>query len=138
MKALAVGVVLFAVAGAETAWAAGPFDGSWMVTQTCAPTGDDVRGYAWSFPATVRNGVLSGQHSPSGSGDGSGRLQGKIKADGSALLSANGVTGRPEFSVGHVAQGHPFHFHVQAQFTEASGTGSRIELRQCDFTFARQ
>ena len=62
---------------ASTGWAATLFDGSWRVTQNCGPAGQDVHGYTWTYTATVRNGVFSGEHRPASAQDGSGRISGR-------------------------------------------------------------
>jgi hypothetical protein len=135
MKVLFATLVVACATSAVSA--ATPFDGSWAVTQTCPPTAQDVRGYQWAYGATIRNGMLSGSHNPSGPGDGSVRLTGRISPDGDAVLSASGQTGRPEFSVGHVAQGYRFHYTFPARFTGSSGTGTRTQQRTCEFNFTR-
>lgn len=64
MKTLAMGLVLLGMTAAQTAWAGNPFDGAWIVMQNRTPAAEDLRGYAWTYPATVRSDFLSGQHSP--------------------------------------------------------------------------
>jgi hypothetical protein len=119
-----------------SAFAASRFDGTWAVSETCPPTAQDVRGYAWSYPATIHKGTLSAQYQAD-NGGGSIKLQGRVGAEGNAVLNAAGTVGHPETAVGHLSHGTPYHFHVQATFNAASGTGRRLEQRQCDFTFTR-
>ena len=121
----------------SSAFAASPFDGTWAVSETCPPTAQDVRGYAWTYAAIIRNGSLSAQYQAPSEGGGSIRLQGRVAPDGSAMLNAAGVVGQAEYAVGHVRHGTPYHFHVQATFNGTSGSGQRVEQRQCDFTFTR-
>ena len=45
-----------------SAFAAGPFDGAWTISETCPPTQTDVRGYTWTYAGTVRNGMLSASY----------------------------------------------------------------------------
>ena len=116
---------------------ASSFDGSWTVSQSCPPTAQDVRGYSWTYAAVVRNGMLVGEHRPTSAQDGSGRLTGRIRPDGEAMLTADGRTGNPEFAVGHVAQGFHYHYRVAARFTDSSGSGQRTEQRSCDFSFTK-
>ena len=117
--------------------AATPYDGRWNVTQNCPSTTQNVQGYNWTYGATVSNGALTAIRAPSGPSDGSIRLSGRIRPDGSALISANGRTGRPEYSVGHVAQGYPVRFSFIARFSPTSGSGTRTQQRSCDFSFSK-
>lgn len=133
--------VALCVAAASAAFpasasAASPFDGSWTVSESCPPTQADVRGYAWTYGATVRNGALSAQYQAP-DGGGSIRLRGRIGGDGAALLDAAGTVGHPEYAVGHLGHGTPYRFHVRAQFGASGGSGSRVEQRACDFSFSR-
>jgi hypothetical protein len=116
--------------------AAQPFDGSWQVVIDCTPTPDGARGYRWRFDAQVRDGSLLGQFHEPGT-NASGTLSGIIRPNGDALLRMNGNTGSPQYSVGQVAVGTPFHYTVTAHFAATSGSGQRNELRQCDLTFTR-
>ncbi len=136
MRLRLAGLTLSVIALSGPCWAAGAFDGSWTVNENCPPTQTDVKGYEWTYPATVRNGALSAQYQTPG-GVGSIRLQGHIPASGSAVLNAAGTVGSADYAVGHAARGTSYRFHVQAQFTEASGTGTRMEQRQCSFTFSK-
>ena len=137
MKMRLAGLPLSLMVLSGPCWAASPFDGAWTVNERCPPTQSDVKGYEWSYPATVRNRALSASYQVPG-GVGSIRLQGHISANGSTVLNAAGTVGSADYAVGHAARGTPYHFHVQAQFTEASGTGSRVEQRQCSFSFSKQ
>jgi hypothetical protein len=40
--------------------------------------------------------------------------------------------------VGNVATGSKYSYHVLARFEGTSGTGTRVELRPCSFTAAKQ
>ncbi len=117
---------------------AGRFDGNWVVTLVCLPDPKNAfLGFTWQFAARVKDGVLHGQRGIAGL-PASLTLDGPIQPDGSALLSAHGLTGDPFYAVGHVAQGTPFGYHVRAQFVGERGSGTRIELRACNYTFVRQ
>lgn len=120
----------------SSAIAASPLDGTWAVSETCPPTAQDVRGYAWAYPAAIRNGTLSA-HYQADNGGGSIKLQGRVAADGSAVLNTAGTVGHADYAVGHLGHGTPYHFHVRATFNGSSGSRSRMEQRQCDFTFTR-
>ena len=119
-----------------SAFAASPFDGTWAVSETCPPTAQDIMGYAWSYPAVIHNGTLTAQYQAD-NGGGSIRLQGRVGPDGSAVFNAAGTVGHAEYAVGHLGHGTPYLFHVRASFSGTNGTGTRMEQRQCDFTFTR-
>lgn len=65
-------------------------------------------------------------------------LDGKIQADGSALLLGHGFTGDPNYVVGRLTPATPYSFHLQARFDGVNGTGSRTEVRKCDAVFSKQ
>lgn len=110
------------------------FDGSWNVRQVCPRAKDGASAYAWSYVARVKDGTLEANYAPK---MGSIRLRGAIKPDGTSELTADGVTGPSEYSVGHVAQGSPVHYHIRAKFDATRGRGERVEQRQCSFTFTK-
>jgi len=113
------------------------FDGAWRVTVDCAEASDGARGYHWSFPVQVRGSVMRGQRGTPGAIN-SATISGRIGPDGAALLSVSGRTGDPDYSVGRVAAGYPFHFTATAHFDERSGSGKRNELRPCDLSFVKE
>lgn len=125
------------IASTSAVAASSPFDGTWNVSVQCAQAADGAEAYNWSFPAQVRNGFMRGQRGAPG-GINSSSISGQIKPDGSALLAVSGRTGRPEYSVGRVAPGHPFHFTVTAHFDARSGSGKRNELRPCNLAFSKE
>jgi hypothetical protein len=102
----------------------------------CTNTADGAFGYHLEFTAQVKDGVLHGEKGIEGS-PGSIRLEGPIRADGSATLSARGTTSDAKFSVNAVAKGSPYAYHVAATFDDARGSGKRIELRPCELHFTR-
>jgi hypothetical protein len=116
--------------------AQGSFDGSWHVTVTCGPTPGGAAGYVLRFPAQVTNGVLVGEYSNHREGS-ELRLEGNIRADGTALIRANGITGSPTNTVGRVARGTPYRYTAEARFTAQSGEGQRRETRPCTLVFQR-
>lgn len=95
------------------------FDGAWEVTIDC-PAADTsaAKGYRSRFPATVRDGVLVGQHLEEGA-PGSLRLEGVIPSDGQARLTGRGRTAGAEYSVKHVEPGTPFSYGVAARFEDS-------------------
>ena len=129
-----IGVAL-ALAQVELGLAAGagPFDGTWSVQVDCPSLGD-VEGYNWRFPAQVSSGVMSGLYrSPTNSA--MGRISGRIRPDGAALLTVVGRTGPEQVAVGHERPGTPFRYTVDAHFDARSGSGKRNERRACALTF---
>jgi hypothetical protein len=112
------------------------FDGSWDVSIAC-PASAGVKGYAYRFPATVKDGRLAGNHLPVGT-PGSLEVEGSIQADGRALLKGRGLTGSAAYNLKQAAAGTPYEYSISARFEQASGSGSRIEGRECSFAFTRR
>ncbi len=115
-----------------------PFDGAWTVRIDCPATKEEsgAKGYTYDFPATVTNGFISGSHGlPTSAG--SLRIEGPIAPNGDALLQARGRTGNPDYAVKNPSSGTPYSFRIKAHFEPASGTGSRMESRVCNFTFKK-
>jgi hypothetical protein len=111
------------------------FDGTWDVSLVC-PASADGQGYHFVFPATVTDGHLHGQHGTPHQAD-SLTYEGMIQPDGSATISANGLTGDVRYNVGGGPQGMPYGYHVTAQFEATHGHGKRTDLRPCDVDFVR-
>ncbi len=132
--AVALWVAVVAPAGA----ASSRFDGAWEVAIDCPDRSEatNAKGYDYRFPATVKDGVLSGNRN--GDEPGSLTIEGPIAADGSALLQARGRTGDPTYAVGRPAKGSAYRYRIQAQFDGDRGTGERLEQRVCHFTFVRR
>jgi hypothetical protein len=130
----------FYFSSVQSAPGTGRFDGAWNVDIKCPDHIEGktlARGYAFRFPAEVKDGVLHGQHKTKGSA-GSLTVDGIINPDGTAELKANGVTDAPEFSVNNIARGTPYGYRIRARFDDAQGTGSRIDGRGCSFSFAKK
>jgi hypothetical protein len=122
-------------AGSSTA-----FDGRWAVTLVCedaADSGKVAKGYTLNFFSDVKEGRLTGQGGQIGQ-PGYLSLVGIIKADGSAEIKANGLTGNPKLAVGQVSSGTPYIYHMRGTFTPTSGKATRIELRPCEATFTKK
>lgn len=62
----------------------------------------------------------------------------RVKPDGTAKINAHGLTGDSDYAVGHVAKGTLYAYHVEARFEDSRGTGRRVELRPCDYSFVKQ
>lgn len=134
----AAALVMFAVpASSEIRLAQdATFDGNWLTTIACSNFAE-AKGYTWQFYSQVRHGTLQGQYGTPGRPS-SVTLTGQIQSNGAAMLVARGLSGDPDYTVGHVAQASPFFYHIAAQFQGAHGSGKRQETRPCDVTFVRQ
>jgi hypothetical protein len=72
--------------------AAEHFDGKWLTTLTC-PAKGNTEGYTWKIPSVIENGNFKAERGTAGE-PGYLLIEGPIKEDGSAKLSANGVVAR--------------------------------------------
>lgn len=115
---------------------AASFDGEWSVLQVCDSTSEGARGFTWRFGASVRNGIFVGQYRTEGQSP-SMSLKGTINPDGSASLSARGISGDADHNLKFAPAQSPFSFEVRAKFDGASGAGQRVGGRACRFTFSR-
>ena len=113
------------------------FDGKWNVAIVCAGTPDGALGYKAGLVAQVKDGFLRGDQGVEGNPNWL-RLEGQIQSDGSATLSATGLTGDPKYSIKGAAEGSRVGYHVAARFEGSTGTGKRLELRACDLRFTKQ
>jgi hypothetical protein len=110
-------------------FAAERFDGSWVTTLTC-PAKGNTEGYNWKFLSVIQPGYLL--------------IEGPIKDDGSAKLSANGIVASRKYARGVFAhEGEDYSYNIKAKFTETEGTGTRdqgmgIIGRPCTFEFVKQ
>ena len=112
-------------------------DGRWAITLVCEDVRDKgslIKGYTHRFFVDVEAGRLTGQRGQIGRPD-SLTLDGFIQADGTAEVTANGLTGNPQYSVGHVQASAPYAYRLRGTFTKRSGKATRIELRPCEATF---
>jgi hypothetical protein len=122
---------------ADAAVGAGRFDGTWDVSLACDPHTVGVRPYTFHFSARVTGGVLHGEHGTEGMPAWLA-IDGKIQPDGTALLAANGLTNNPDYSLQHVPVSTPYAYRIAARFEGTRGTGSRIENRDCAYTFVKR
>ena len=140
MAAAVLGIAGLGLAGRAFPAAAAPvvqFDGTWATVFTCpSNTTDAAVGYTLQFGTIIKDGVVAGQNGGKGQ-PGSLTLEGRIEPDGSANLSASGLTGRPGRTTGQVAQGTPFSFHIKTRFEGSRATGNRVEGRACKLTMYR-
>ena len=131
--------VLIAVLCACVPWGAlhaQSLEGQWTVLQVCEATQEGARGYTWRYSARVVDGHFVGQFREKGQSP-SMTLEGRIKADGTASLSARGISGSAEFNQKFATTATPISFEVIAKFAGTTGTGERVGSRACNFTFTK-
>ena len=129
---IASGLVLLPFASSHAA----SFDGAWSVLQVCDSTQEGARGYTWRYDATVTNGHLVGQYRSKGQRP-SLTLEGQVKSDGSAFLIAEGISASSDDNIGFASPQSRISFRVIATFEATVGTGSRVGVRGCRFTFSK-
>jgi hypothetical protein len=112
------------------------FDGAWSVLEVCESSPEGARGYKWTYPATVKDGYFVGQYRQEGQSP-SMSLKGRIKPDGSASLTAHGISGDSDHNIKFAPAQTPINFEVRADFTGRTGTGERVTGRVCKFTFTK-
>ena len=126
----------------EVLFAGERFDGKWLTKMTC-PAKGKTEGYTWQFPSVVTAGDLRGEHGKAGEA-GYLLIEGKIKEDGSAKLSANGIVASKAYARGvFTGKGDDYSYNIKAQFQDTQGTGIRdkglgVVGRPCTFDFAKQ
>jgi hypothetical protein len=112
------------------------FDGRWSVVLTCPKASDGALPFTWEFEAEVKASVLHGEHGTPGQPAWM-TLDGKIAQDGSADLTAKGLTGRPDYNLNHTDQAVAWQHPVNAQFAASHGDGHWVAPRTCQFKFSR-
>ncbi|MGC2111325.1 MAG: hypothetical protein WA655_17555 [Candidatus Korobacteraceae bacterium] len=118
------------------------FDGNWLTTLTC-PAKGSTEGYTLQIPSVIQSSNFHGEHGTAGQ-PGYLLIEGKIKEDGGAKLSANGVVYSRKYARGVFAhEGEDYSYEIKAQFQETEGTGTRnaglgIVGRTCTFEFTKQ
>lgn len=116
------------------------FDGLWDVVLTC-PTEGAAGGYTYAFTAQVTDDVMRGQHGMPGE-PGSLTIEGRLGADGSAVLAVSLRTGAASRNVQaykSAPPGTPYTYSAEAHFSETSGTGERLDgLRKCHYAFTKR
>jgi len=115
--------------------ARGALDGIWEVTQTCAPS-KDANGYKSTFNGRVQDGRLTASRGDPGK-PGYLKLEGSVGLDGASKIRADGLSADPSLTVGRFPPGRPYTFTISARFDPTSGSGSRLEVRPCDFAFKK-
>ncbi len=131
----AYGLLALTLAAAPAAaQAAGPFDGDWQTTVSCAPARGAL-GFSYRFDSQIRDGAFRGLH---GVQDQPGYLliTGSVAPDGTGKLYAAGRTGSKEFVPGlDTPRGTEYGYDIDAHFQGSSGTGTRVEGRPCSLQF---
>jgi len=118
------------------------FDGKWITTLAC-PAKGNTEGYAWKIPTVITGSNLRAEHGSAGE-PGYLLIEGPIKDDGSAKLTANGVVASRQYARGVFAhKGEDYSYGIKAQFKENEGSGTRdqglgIVGRPCTFEFAKE
>jgi hypothetical protein len=118
------------------------FDGAWTTKFTCVPKGN-TEGYTWILPSTIQNNNFHGERGTAGQ-PGYLAIDGRIKEDGSAKLTANGIVASRKYARGVLARsGEEYSYDIKAQFKENEGSGTRNEGlgivgRPCTFEFTRK
>jgi len=132
---LSLWVVLLVSGAARADEADARFDGAWETTLSCS-TADGALGYVFQFTTQVKNGLLHGEKGIKGT-PGWLELDGKILADGSSRIHADGLVGTSSHALEHRPPGTPYAYRITAQFSDASGTGSRVGVRPCTLAFTK-
>ncbi len=118
------------------------FDGNWTTKLTC-PAEGSTEGYTWQIPSVIQSSSFRGERGTAGE-PGYLLIEGKIKENGSAKLSANGIVASRKYARGVFARkGEDYSYNIKAQFQETEGTGTRDEGlgivgRPCTFEFTKQ
>jgi TolB-like protein len=115
---------------------AGTFDGVWEVFIDCASVGP-AQAYQVRLPAQVQDGVLHGLYGTEGIPP-FFTLDGKILANGSAVLTVSGLAGDPKYNLNRAMKGSRIYYHIAASFAGAKGSGRRMEMRSCEVSFLRR
>ena len=113
-----------------------PYDGAWDTTVSCENAAGAL-GYSYRFDSLVKGDVLHGEKGDKGK-PGWFQLDGKINRDGTARFYADGLVGAAEAAVGHRPAGTRYGYHVDANFSDDSGNGKRVEGRPCTLEFKRK
>ncbi|MBV8099252.1 MAG: CHAT domain-containing protein [Verrucomicrobia bacterium] len=121
------------------------FDGTWSITESAAeyknPDGSVAQAFVFHYPAKVKNGILHAEFGARGA-VGSFVVDGKIAADGTAVLRVAGTIGN-SIAVMHPPPGKPYEWQLIARFDDRHGSGKSVGQihkgvgRDKFFTFVR-
>jgi hypothetical protein len=142
IKGMIAAVLSIALTSGGAAQSASSFDGNWWVTMGAQDYANpNNRGlshaFEFHFPATVAHGVFHGERGTRGE-PAFYELNGPIQPDGTALLSASGITGKQEHNQGLVPPGVPYSYTVKALFKGSQGTGNSVGARVRTFHFTKK
>jgi hypothetical protein len=113
------------------------FDGKWTTTVSCEPLRGAL-GFSYRFVSQVKDGSFHGLHGVEGQ-PGFLLVEGAIDDDGVAKLYASGKTGSKEYVPGRDTEtGTDYGYHINAEFKDKEGTGTRVEGRACTLEFEKQ
>ncbi len=137
MRKIMMIAAALAAAPALAAPAGTAFDGQWDTQLVCQDY-QDAAGYSVRFNVFIQNGHLHGDRLTHGD-PGYLLFDGTLQDDGSVTITADGITGDPKYSVGHLPSGTELTWHADAKFDAAagSGTGTRTEIRPCSLYFTK-
>lgn len=131
-----VAAVLGVASGTRAAEPNRHFDGAWDTILSCV-NANGALGYSFEFLSTVKDGVLHGEKGEQAKA-GWLSLDGNILEDGSANLYVQGLVGAAPYAVGQRPAGSAYGYHLDSQFSDASGKGTRVEGRPCSATFTKR
>ncbi len=116
------------------------FDGNWFITLAC----DDVKttrgiskGYTFQFEGTIAGGVLQAQQGTPGT-PGFLSLAGRVGADGTLSIVADGLTGDPGYAVGAPAPDSRYGYRMTGRLDDGRGVAHRVEVRPCQAVFTKR
>jgi len=110
--------------------AANPFDGLWVVKETCQRKPPYFPAANLQYALRIKDGILHSTFGEEGK-PGSSIFDGKIEADGTAKITVSGYTS-PAKDPLHRPAGTPFHYSLALDLKGTSGTGVRTETpRPC-------
>ena len=114
-------------------------DGTWSVFLSCDETQDrygKVFGYVYNFPVQIKDGRLDGRYNEKTS-PAFLHFAGRVLADGTLFIEANGTTGSTDATMNKVAPGTPYRYTMRGRLEANRGKALRIELRPCTADFTR-
>jgi hypothetical protein len=114
-------------------------DGNWSVFLSCDETQDrygKVYGYVYTFPVQIKGGRLDGRYDEKPP-PGFVHFAGRVLADGTLSIEADGSTGNPDATMNKAARGTPYRYTMKGKLQADRGKAERIELRPCTADFTR-
>jgi hypothetical protein len=115
-------------------------DGRWSVSLVCPDAPDQyggAKGYGYNFAVQIVGGQLDGRFDESAP-PAFVHFAGQVLADGTLSISANGLSGAPDSTIGKIPRGTPYRYTMKGKLDADRGKAERIELRACTAEFVRQ